>query len=54
MLAATEHVRGNRVHRLFVVVGFEQAPVALHRHLKAAAAGEGLHSFGAQTHRDPA
>ena len=34
---------GDHVHRLLVVVRFEQVAVAVHRHLQAAMAFEGLH-----------
>ena len=42
-LGFVKHIRGNRVHHLFVIVGLEEVAIAVHRHLEAAVAGESLH-----------
>jgi hypothetical protein len=52
--ASAEDIRGNGIHRLLVIVRFEQMPVAVHRHLEAAVTGESLDGLGAQVRLDPA
>jgi hypothetical protein len=49
-----EHIIGDRVHRLFVVVGLKQVAVAIHGDLEAAVACEGLNGLGAEVRFDPA
>jgi hypothetical protein len=49
-----EHFQSDRVHRLPMIIRFKQVSVAIHRHLQAAVAGEGLNGLGAQTRLDPA
>jgi hypothetical protein len=49
----SEHIGSDRVHRLVVIVRLKEVSVAVHRHLQAAMAGEGLHRLRAQTRLDP-
>lgn len=42
-----EHIGGNRIHGLLVIIRLKQVSVAVHRHLQTAMAGKGLHRLWA-------
>lgn len=50
----SEHRFGDSIHRLAMIVGFEEMTIAVHRHLQRAVAGECLNCLGLQSRVDPA
>jgi hypothetical protein len=42
------------IHRPAVIIGSEEVPVSVHRHLQAAMVGESLHRLGIRAGLDPA